>query len=216
MIRRNALPFRPPHAGLSRLLRLAALLVSLSLLAACGTPDNLVVLLDNEDGSVGRVEVTSAAGTQTLDAAREATGLNRAGQPPIEPFEISLEEIQKSFGEALAAQPAAPQVFTLYFVSGGTELVPESAALLPDIIAAVAARAAPDVSVTGHADRTGAPAYNMQLSLSRAEGVRDRLVAAGLTLDRIEVTSHGENNPLIPTPDNVDEPRNRRVEVIIR
>jgi len=32
----------------------------------------------------------------------------------------------------------------------------------------------------------------------------------------ITVTSHGEGNPLIKTADNVSEPRNRRVEVVIR
>lgn len=207
---------RAESFGLHRLLRFATLLVPLALLSACGTPDNLVVLLDNEDGSVGLVEVTSTAGSKTLDAAGEATGLNRAGQQPVEPFTISPEELQKTFSTALAAQPEAPRVFILYFVSGGTELVPESAALLPGILEAVAARAAPDVSVVGHADRAGSPEYNMRLSLRRAESVRDELLAAGLSLDRIEVTSHGENNPLIPTADDVSEPRNRRVEVTVR
>ena len=38
----------------------------------------------------------------------------------------------------------------------------------------------------------------------------------GINQDYLEVTSHGEGNPLVPTPDGVDEPRNRRVEVVVR
>jgi outer membrane protein OmpA-like peptidoglycan-associated protein len=196
--------------------RLLLLVAPLAMLAACGTPDNLVVLLPDEDGSVGRVEVTSTAGTQTLDAAQEATGLDRPGQSPVEPFALTSEQIATSFGDALAAQPAAPEVFILYFRTGTTELVPDSAAQLPEIIETVIARTAPDVSVVGHTDRAGSDALNKQLSLDRAESVRDALVDAGLTIDRIEVTSHGENNPLIETADGVSEPRNRRVEVTVR
>jgi outer membrane protein OmpA-like peptidoglycan-associated protein len=54
------------------------------------------------------------------------------------------------------------------------------------------------------------------LALKRAESTRERLVEAGLELKRVEVSSHGENNPVIPTADNVAEPKNRRVEVTIR
>jgi outer membrane protein OmpA-like peptidoglycan-associated protein len=32
----------------------------------------------------------------------------------------------------------------------------------------------------------------------------------------IDITSHGKDNPLIPTGDQVAEPRNRRVEVTVR
>ncbi len=39
---------------------------------------------------------------------------------------------------------------------------------------------------------------------------------AGVDPKGIRTTSHGEGNPLIPTKDNVAEPRNRRVEVIVR
>jgi outer membrane protein OmpA-like peptidoglycan-associated protein len=46
--------------------------------------------------------------------------------------------------------------------------------------------------------------------------VRDLLVAEGIDPAMIQVTSHGEENPLVPTEDEVAEPRNRRVEVTVR
>jgi outer membrane protein OmpA-like peptidoglycan-associated protein len=198
-------------------LRILLHMLPLWLVAACaGQPDNMIVLLDNEDGSVGQIEVRSPEGTQTLDTARQATGADRPGQDLVEPFQLTQEQVQTTFGGALSAQPPAPQVFLLYFRSDSTELTDDSAAALPDIISTVTARAVPDVSIVGHTDRSGAADYNMRLSLDRAEAVRDELVAAGLVLERIEVTSHGENNPLIPTADDVREPRNRRVEVTVR
>ncbi len=42
------------------------------------------------------------------------------------------------------------------------------------------------------------------------------VIDAGLAPDLIEVTSYGEHKPLVATADDVDEPRNRRVEVVIR
>ena len=46
--------------------------------------------------------------------------------------------------------------------------------------------------------------------------VRDYLIGRGLDPALIEVDSHGEANPLIPTSDGVADPRNRRVEVFVR
>lgn len=187
------------------------------LLAACaGPPDNLFVLLGNDDGSVGRIEVITADGSRTLAESRQATGFDESGEEPLAPFEIALQDLQDAFRDALAVQPRAAQVHLLYFLPDSTELMPDSADRLPAIVRAIRTREAVDVSVVGHADRSGAADYNMQLSLRRAEAVRDALAAAGLDLGRLEVTSHGENNPLVPTDDGVVEPRNRRVEITIR
>ncbi len=62
----------------------------------------------------------------------------------------------------------------------------------------------------------GAPRTNVALGLKRAVTVRDLLVAAGLDPSTVEVTSHGEGDLLIQTPDETPEPRNRRVEITVR
>jgi len=41
-------------------------------------------------------------------------------------------------------------------------------------------------------------------------------VARGAAVEQISVDYQGEGDPLIPTADGVAEPRNRRVEVIVR
>ena len=62
----------------------------------------------------------------------------------------------------------------------------------------------------------GTTTANFELGMKRATAVRDLLVQAGLESAAIAITSHGEGELLIPTADDVPEPRNRRVEISVR
>lgn len=46
--------------------------------------------------------------------------------------------------------------------------------------------------------------------------MRGELARIGIPADRIQAAGRGEREPLVPTPDEVAEPRNRRVEVTVR
>ena len=70
--------------------------------------------------------------------------------------------------------------------------------------------------VIGHTDTVGSLAYNDKLSLARAERLRDMLVELGIPAERIHVAGRGKRELLVPTEDNVSEPRNRRVEINVR
>ena len=97
-----------------------------------------------------------------------------------------------------------------------TELDPRSRGDLAAATAAGKGISNVDISVVGHADATGSDAFNLDLSLRRAESERAALTGAGVSGDIIETGYHGANNPLIPTPRGVPELRNRRVEITIR
>jgi outer membrane protein OmpA-like peptidoglycan-associated protein len=191
-----------------------ALLVAL---AGCASdPKTLVVLLPDEDGKVGQVAVTTTAGSQDLKDARTATGASRSDEAPRPPRRLTDADVNERFAEVLAARPPVPRIFILNFAPGGADLTPESLALVPAIIAEIKSRATVDISVVGHTDTVGSNEINVRVSTTRAEKVRDVLIEAGIDGKLIDTTSHGENNPLVPTADNVDEPRNRRVEVTVR
>lgn len=185
-------------------------------LSACAAPGNAVVLIPDPNGKVGQVTVSNRAGSQTLTQAGQATFLKDARTSPETPVVMPEAEIKQRFGSALAARPAPPVGFLLYFRPNSTELVEESQSLLPKIIAAVKERVSVDVSVVGHSDTTGNDAYNLRLSRQRAEAVAKVLMAQGVEAKYLEITSHGKRRLLVPTGDNVDEPRNRRVEVTVR
>lgn len=195
-----------------RIFIVSALLLGLS---ACAG-QNRFVLLEEEDGSVGAITVQNQGGSQTVDQAGAGTQVASAEAAPSEPAAVSEEDIQQTWGPALGASPLMPRSFHLYFVTGTDILTEESRRQLPDILASIQDYPAPEVSVTGHTDTVGRPDSNERLALDRAEAIRVELVRVGLDPDLIEVRSHGETDLLVPTPDNTDEPRNRRVEVKVR
>jgi outer membrane protein OmpA-like peptidoglycan-associated protein len=179
-------------------------------------PRDLVALVpDPESGAVGRLAVTTPAGSVELTQARESTTV-RSGGAPGAIVVLTDADIQRLFGPALAVQPPAAVRFNLYFQTGGDQLTLESRAMVADVIAGARGRVAPDVTVIGHTDTTGDAAPNTALGLRRATLIRDLLIQAGLDGSVVDVRSHGESDPVVPTPNNTAEARNRRVEVTIR
>lgn len=71
------------------------------------------------------------------------------------------------------------------------------------------------IDVNGFTDTTGSYDFNMQLSQKRAENVAAVLVDNGVAAARISPRGYGETELAVPTGDNVNEPRNRRVEIRI-
>src|SRR5262245_45927812 len=69
------------------------------------------------------------------------------------------------------------------------------------------------ITTTGHTDTSGPEAYNMALSLRRANVVKDELVRDGVPAQAIVVVGAGESKPLAPTGDGVREVQNRRGEI---
>ena len=194
-------------------------LMVIYLVAGCATPppappkpQSYAVLLDNPDGSVGAITFTGAKGTIAVEQSKNAVNLDGATPP----YRADDSKLQKDFGAVITARPQPPATFLLYFELGGTQLTPESQALIAKIISDAAQRAVPDISVIGHTDTAGDSATNEKLGLQRAQTVSQLITGAGLKALEITVTSHGERDLLVKTPANTAEPKNRRVEVTIR
>ena len=71
------------------------------------------------------------------------------------------------------------------------------------------------VEVSGYTDTTGSRDFNQQLSERRAGAVASQLIRFGVMPQRLIVQGYGETRLAVPTGDNVNEPRNRRVEIQI-
>jgi outer membrane protein OmpA-like peptidoglycan-associated protein len=178
------------------------------------SPQVQVVLLE-DPANPSAATVTSKAGTVVLTSPYDSTTVV-TGRAPSAPVKMNEDQVTREFGPLLASLPPPAQHFNLYFKTDTSELTPESHAILPDILAAVASRKVPDVAVIGHTDTTGSAATNYRLGMARAQTVRGILVKAGLEGSLVEVESHGERSLLRKTPDNTPDPRNRRVEITIR
>ena len=194
--------------------RFVLLCVVFILLGGCAKK-TMVVLVPDPDGRTGRITVANQAGSVMIDSPNQATTIAGSEKLPTHPVSVEKETIDALFSEALSIQPKRPVHFLLYF-ERDTVLTAESLKLLADIIVAIQEQTSTDISVVGHTDTLGSRDFNLTLSRNRAISVKDQLVKNGVKESYIKTTSHGKENPLIKTEDNVYEPRNRRVEVIVR
>lgn len=199
---------------MSRIARVTLLFFLIALASGCAKK-TLVAMAPDPDGKPGIISVETEAGSVTMETPYQATTVGDVKDQPGAPVQLGKEAVEKIFKEALSVQPQRPFHYLLYF-KGETTLTSDSAKLLPDIIATIRKRNSIDISVVGHTDTLGSKEFNTALSHDRAKAVKALLVGQGVEGNTIRTTSHGKENPLIPTGDNVYEPKNRRVEVVVR
>ena len=173
-----------------------------------------VILLPDKEGKETSVVVKQGDREVVLDkpyaAADDRVLLG------TRPYTSSAEQVQRQFGTAIAAQPARAMSFTLYFVEGKDELTDESKKIVETLFAEIARRPVADIIVVGHTDAVGTDQFNDALAKQRAEAVRAELVRRGVAPENIQASGRGKRDPLVPTPAGVAEPRNRRVEIVVR
>lgn len=186
------------------------------LLAGCATTKNTFVLAPHPAGNVGTVSVTNSMGSGDLSGVGETLLVDNATAAPRLGGQMDQAKIDKLFGKVLAAEPPQPKVFLLYFKTESAEPDKNSMTLLDSVVQEVKNRNSLDIGITGHTDRSGESDYNMQLSLKRAQQVQKLLVDRGVPVERFNIEYSGEGDLLVATAENVHEPRNRRVEVVVR
>ena len=179
----------------------------------CAFQSERIVLLPSQDGHPAAVVVRQGEREVVLDRPYSATQLTFADPWP---YRASEAEVTAGFGDALAAQPSRSVSFTLYFVEGSDELTEESKRTLESVFADLRQRAVPDVLVVGHTDAVGSSTFNDDLARKRADTVKSMLVGRGVPADDIVAIGRGKRELLVPTADGVAEPRNRRVEIVVR
>lgn len=185
-----------------------------SFLVACtGTT---VVLVPDAGGKVGQVSLTTEAGTTLLSKANESAQATKADQAPTQATVLNDKKIRDMFADTLANEPTPPKRYRLYFSTGTANMTAKANAEIAEIAATIKERNSCDLSVIGHTDRVGDNESNRGISMLRAETVAKALTGIGVAGHCMDIRYYGENDPAIPTADNVAEARNRRVEVEIR
>ena len=202
-----------------RALRAGAIAAVVVVLGACAAAPNtreLVVLVPDQGGTTGAVVVTNPyGGSSVLLHKPYTTALLEKGER-VAPPAVGRDEVTKLFTYAIAAQPERPTSFLLYFLEDSDEYTLESKDAFERVFAEIARRKVAEIAVIGHTDRVGPLEYNDTLSLKRAERVRRDFVDRGIPDNAISVAGRGEREPIVPTADEVSEPRNRRVEINVR
>ena len=182
-------------------------------LGACAHHPETIVLLPEKDGRPKAVVVKQDGRETTLAEPYAAARQTPFG---LRAYTSTPEEVAAKFGPTLAAQPIRPIAFTLYFVEGKDELTDDSKQKVDSVFSEIARRPVPDVVVIGHTDALGSDQVNDALARQRADLIRAELIRRGVTPENIAAFGRGKREPLVPTPDGVAEPRNRRVEIFVR
>lgn len=181
--------------------------------AAC-EPTDRVILLPGANGKAGAVLISAKGATHRLDQAYKTVSSSQRG---LSEEIVSASEVRNEFGQLLNALPKQVTPFTVKFVSGSaTELTPESATVITQLIAEIERRDAPEIRLVGHTDSVGELLENDILSKQRAQTVVDVLIEQGIKAESIEATGRGEREPAVVTADNVNEAANRRVDIRVR
>ncbi len=133
-----------------------------------------------------------------------------------------MASLQMKFGAAPPPPPpppppaVAPPSFMVFFDWDRSNLSQQALNTIRQAAAAFKSKGNARITATGHTDTSGPEAYNMALSLRRANAVKDALVREGVPAQAISVIGMGEKGLLVQTGDGVREPQNRRVEIVIQ
>lgn len=187
--------------------------LTLGALGACA-PATRVTLLPQADGSASAVEVRSRETAQVLSQPYQTAEVG--GRGGIATGSTTADALRQQYPQLLTLKAVAPERFVLEFEPGTSTLTADSHARLGDIIERARARSGGEIVVTGHTDRQGTLEANDRLSLERAQAIRALLVERGFRPELVEAVGRGEREPLVPTDDEVAEPRNRRAELLVR
>ena len=115
-------------------------------------------------------------------------------------------------GAALVAPGA--NTYEVFFAFDSSAISHEGAATLRQAAQKALSGNLVRISVTGHTDTVGSSAYNERLSVRRAQAVERALIANGIPRGDIVARGVGKTGLLVPTADQVREPKNRRVEIV--
>ena len=102
----------------------------------------------------------------------------------------------------------------LLFAIGSSTLVPAARGQLGDIARILDAYPNVHLLIIGHTDNTGNATLNQRLSQARANAVKARLVALGISPDRLETQGYGYNAAASNSTAN-GRALNRRVSVAV-
>ncbi len=194
--------------------------------AAYALNERLKLALDYRYLNVEDLDFPTSPNIGSVDADYEDhavfVGLRFLLNEPLKPRPApkpAPKPVAKAPEPAPPPPPPAPEPtreFIVFFDWDQSVITPEAAAILRDAASTAQNLAPVRIIAVGHADRSGPTTYNQGLSERRARAVQAQLQQFGIDPTTVATSGRGEEDPLVPTPDGVREPQNRRVEIEIQ
>lgn len=146
----------------------------------------------------GRIGGTgSGVGSTDLNTGNEGFGQNTG-------LDESLDARNKAENREIFASD------TIYFDFDKSNVKSEYTANITKVADYLKANSNAALLVEGHCDERGTPEYNLSLGERRALAIREKLMAAGVSGDRVTTISYGEEKPAMLGNSEADYAKNRR------
>jgi OmpA-OmpF porin, OOP family len=156
---------------------------------------------------VAALVAAGCASTETPKPAPQPEQPRQAAPPP---------EVKPAPAPAPKPKPVAEKVTfaaDVHFDFDKATLKPAGKAKLDDLAAKVGGMNLEVVIAIGHADEIGSDAYNMKLSVRRAEAVKKYLVSKSIEANRVYTEGKGKRQPVASNKTKEGRAKNRRVEI---
>jgi outer membrane protein OmpA-like peptidoglycan-associated protein len=130
------------------------------------------------------------------------------------------EAISKLANVAAVKKEARGTIITLsgsvLFASGRSALLPTAREKLDQVAEALKTSQDHQITIQGYTDSRGSDQKNQDLSLKRAQAVRDYLTQRGVPPDKLKAEGMGSANPIDSNDTTEGRANNRRVEIVVK
>jgi len=100
------------------------------------------------------------------------------------------------------------------FETNKSTLLPGARSILDQVANSLLGNPDAEVAIHGHTDNVGGAKYNQDLSLRRAESVKDYLVSRGIAASRMSTRGYGFTKPIADNGTAQGRAKNRRIEFV--
>jgi outer membrane protein OmpA-like peptidoglycan-associated protein len=162
-------------------------------------------------------KMVDSAGRTLVETSKKLVPLTLPGNIKLDVPENSfLQGLVKSLSNtADASLPKSFAISDLSFEGAGNALTSESMNTIDSLATVLKAFGTVKIKIAGHTDNAGDPATNKTRSLERATAIKDALVKAGVSADRITVEGVGADHPIASNDTDEGRAKNRRFELSI-
>ena len=144
--------------------------------------------------------------TESIPAATGATAYAATDQ-------TVMSELGQFLANPAAVAPRAFSLRELNFSTGSATLSTEATATSTALAALLNQYTTARIRIVGHTDNIGIESANQQLSMDRAEALRQSLITQGIAPDRIEAAGMGSVQPVGDNASESGRSENRRIDI---